>query len=564
MAQPMLGKTPDRPPDMQLIQSGPAGKTARVSRKSVIGLAVLLSFSFVLNAVVAFEASSTTDEPHHLLYARRLLHVEADRVIPDYCDSQMPISVLNELPEASGSFLDGHRLLPSIASVLNRYKAARIATLFATMGLALLVYLWALELYGEGPAFAACLLCSLSPNLIAHGTLATTDMYFALGVVGSLYFVRRYLLQPTLRNAVVAGLVLALAQITKSFALVLYVVAFLAIVLVMLRQTQPRSLSIKRAVLFGVISAAWFLVIINVSFVFDRTFLPLSAYHFETASFQRLQQTPVLRRVAVPVPYPFLQGLDLMKRDEETGGTFGYIYLLGELRNPASPTFHAFKSYYAVVWFYKEPIALQILFLWGLFWVFRNRRFGDLITGEALLLTAAVILVVWLSFFNKAQIGIRHILPALAIETIIAGAAFSNFSKKSRPQKAVLGVLVLWLVGSVASYYPQMIPYVNEWVHERRYAYKIMADSNLDWGQEDGIVDVYLHQNPDVLLDPSPERAAGRILVRVNRLTGVDRWTPSAAYLDKQYRPVGMVGYAHLLFEVPPGDVPANPPKSAY
>jgi len=124
MAQPMLGKTPDRPPDMQLIQSGPAGKTARVSRKSVIGLAVLLSFSFVLNAVVAFEASSTTDEPHHLLYARRLLHVEADRVIPDYCDSQMPISVLNELPEASGSFLDGHRLLPSIASVLQHQRPA--------------------------------------------------------------------------------------------------------------------------------------------------------------------------------------------------------------------------------------------------------------------------------------------------------------------------------------------------------------------------------------------------------------------------------------------------------
>ncbi len=564
MVQPMLGETPDRPPDMHLIQDDPVGKSARVSRKSVIALAVLLSFSFVLNAIVALTASSTTDEPHHLVYARRLLHLEADRVIPDYCDSQMPISVLNTLPEACGSFLDSHHLLPSIASVLNRYKAARIATLFATMGLALLVYLWALELYGEVPAFAACLLCTLSPNLIAHGTLATTDMYFAVGVVASLFLVRRYLLQPTLRNAVVAGLVLALAQITKSFALVLYGVAFLAIVLVMLRQTPPRSLTVKRALIFGAISAAWFLAIINVSFVFDRTFLPLSVYHFETASFQRLQQTPVLRHVAVPLPYPFLQGLDLMKRDEETGLTFGYIYLLGELRNPASPTFHSFKSYYAVVWFYKEPIPLQILFLWGLFWVFRNRRFGDLITGEGLLLIAAAILVVWLSLFNKAQIGIRHILPALAIETIIAGAAFSNFSKKSRPQKALLGVLVLWLVGSVASYYPHMIPYMNEWVHDRRYAYKIMADSNLDWGQEDAIVDAYLHQNPDVLLDPSPEHSAGRILVRVNRLTGVDRWTPSAVYLDKQYRPVGMVGYAHLLFEVPPVDVPANPPAAAH
>jgi hypothetical protein len=231
------------------------------------------------------------------------------------------------------------------------------------------------------------------------------------------------------------------------------------------------------------------------------------------------------------------------------------------LRNPASPTFRPFKSYYAVVWFYKEPIALQILFLWGLFWVVRNRRLGDLITGEGLLLLASGILVVSLSFFNKAQIGIRHILPALAVETIIGGAVFSNFSRKSRPQKVVLGILVLWLAGSVASYYPQMIPYMNEWVHDRRYAYKILADSNLDWGQDDAIVHAFLEKNPDVVLDPA-KHVAGRILVRANRLTGIDRWTTSAAYLDKQYRPVATVGYAHLLFEVPAGDVATTPPAS--
>lgn len=537
-----------------------ADNRTRIGRKALIRLAVLLSFSFLLHEVVALKASTTTDEPHHLLYAKQMiLQLNADRVVQGYCDSQMPISVLNALTGGAGYYLQTHHLFPQLRSILNPYKTARLATIFATLVLGLLVYLWAFDLYGESAALAACLLCTLSPNLIAHGTLATTDMYFAVGVVGSLFFLRRYLLQPILRNAVVAGLALALAQITKSFAIVLYAVAFLAIALVMARQRPPRSLTAKRVLLFGAIAAAWFLAIINVSFLFDRTFLPLSAYHFETASFQRLQQVPLLRQAAVPVPYPFLQGLDLMRRDEETGLTFGYIYLRGELRDPSSPAFRPFKSYYAVAWFYKEPIALQILFLWGLFRVFTRRRFADLITGEGLLLTAAAILVIWLSFFNKAQIGIRHILPALAIEPIIAGAVFSNFSRKSWPQKALLGVLVLWLAGSVASYYPQMIPYMNEWVHDRRYAYKILADSNLDWGQDDDLVKAFLQQNPDVLLD-TPRHVAGRILVRANRLTGVDRWTTSAAYLDKQYRPVATVGYAHVLFEVPAGDVVAAPP----
>ena len=561
MVQPVLGES-NRAEGASLSIDVVSERRPRISRRSLICLAVVLGLSALLDGYVAFRASSTTDEPHHLLYAQQILHGNADRLVPYYCDSQMPISVLNAAPQVLGEYLDHHHLVPSLASVLSRYKAARIPTILASLVLAVLVYLWALELYGEGAALAACLLCTLSPNLIAHGTLATTDMYFAVGVVASLFFFRRYLMEPTLRNAVIAGLVLALAQITKGFALALYGIVLIALAVEMLRQSSPRSLTLKRALVFAAIAAGWFVAIINVSFVFDRTFLPLSAYHFETAGFQRLQQAPLLRHVAVPLPYPFLQGLDMMKQDEETGLTFGYIYLLGELRNPASPSFHSFKSYYAVAWFYKEPIALQILFLWGLVWIARHRRVADILAGEGLLLATAAILVLWLSFFSKAQIGIRHILPVLAIETIIAGAAFSNFAKKSRVQKAVLGALVLWLAVSVASYYPQMIPYMNEWVHNRTYAYKILADSNLDWGQEDALVDAYLRQHPDVQLDP-PKHVAGRILVRVNRLTGVDRWTPSAAYLDQQYRPIAMVGYAHLLFDVPAQDVVPESHKPA-
>ena len=559
MVQPELGEVSNRAPDAHSSKNWPSPDARRISRRSVIALAVVLSFSALLNGMSHSEPP--TQRMNHIICCTegRLLHLEADRRIPYYCDSQMPISVLNAAPQVIGDYLESHHLLltsPRYSADIKLPGLPRFSRLWASLAGLLL----GAGLYGEGPALAACLLCTLSPNLIAHGTLATTDMYFAVGVVGSLFFFRRYLLQPTLHHAVIAGLALALAQITKSFAIVLYGVAFLAIAVTMFRQKPPRSLTPKRVLLFAAIAVAWFIAIINLSFVFDRTFMPLGAYHFETASFQRLQQTPLLRHLAVPLPYPFLQGLDMMKQDEETGGTFGYVYLLSELRDPSSPSFHSFKSYYTVAWFYKEPIALQILFLWGLIWIVRNRRPGDFFAGEGMLLTAAAILFVGLSFFSKAQIGIRHILPVLAIETIIAGAAFSNFPAKSWPKKAILCILVLWLAGSVASYYPQMIPYMNEWVHDRRFAYRILADSNLDWGQEDAIVDQYLRQNPGVILDP-PRHVSGRILVRVNRLTGVDRWTPSAAYLEKQYRPVAMVGYAHLLFEVPAKDVPPIPAK---
>jgi hypothetical protein len=100
-----------------------------------------------------------------------------------------------------------------------------------------------------------------------------------------------------------------------------------------------------------------------------------------------------------------------------------------------------------------------------------------------------------------------------------------------------------------------MIPYMNEWVHDRRLSYRILADSNLSWGQNTDVVEAFLRENPDVKLDP-PEPVAGRILVDGNRLTGVRRKGPSSVYLARRYRPVAQVGYAHFLFVVPAEDIP--------
>ncbi len=107
------------------------------------------------------------------------------------------------------------------------------------------------------------------------------------------------------------------------------------------------------------------------------------------------------------------------------------------------------------------------------------------------------------------------------------------------------------MAASAASYYPQMIPYMNEWVHDRRFAYQILSDSNLDWGQNQEIVDHYLQNNPDVILNPI-QPVTGRVLVRANCLTGVYQPFNCDAAWMKQYKPVAQVGYAHFLFVVPP------------
>jgi len=109
------------------------------------------------------------------------------------------------------------------------------------------------------------------------------------------------------------------------------------------------------------------------------------------------------------MPIEFLQGLDLTKYSEEAGDWCGDVYLLGESRDSWDQSFHGFKPYYAVALFFKEPIALQGLFLCVLVWIWKNRTLEEFLFGEGLLLAAAAILLSWFSFFSRKQIGTRHI-----------------------------------------------------------------------------------------------------------------------------------------------------------
>jgi 4-amino-4-deoxy-L-arabinose transferase-like glycosyltransferase len=529
-------------------------------RKGLICFVLLICSSAVVDTIVALRMSATYDEGRHLEYGARILRLRPDREYWGHFDSMMPISALNATPGVVAYTLEKHHWFPHhLSAALNKLPIARFPTIMATLALTLMVYLWAYDLWGVEAALAASLLCMLSPNLIAHGTLVTTDMYHALGVVGSLYFFRRFLLHPTMSHALFAGLALALAQITKPFALSLYAVVCIGMALAIFKRGPLGSLTPRRLLAFTAIAGASFVATINVVYSFDRTFTPVGSYRFQSPLFSQFQKLTFLSRVPIPFPYPFLQGLDMTKHIEETGSCCGNIYLLGEVRDPRKLSFQGFKSYYAVALFFKEPIALQGLFLCGLVWIWRNRRLGDFLFGEGLLLAAVAILVLWLSFFDKAQIGIRHILPALAVEIVIAGASFSHFSSKPRVEKVALSILILWLAVSSASYYPHMIPYMNEWVADRRLSYRVLADSNLDWGQDRAVVDEFIRKNPDVILDPEVP-TAGRILVSANRLTGVLPWNPREIWLAKQYRPVAHVGYAHFLFVVPAEENTVGPP----
>lgn len=505
-------------------------------------LIYILIAAFILDAIVAKSMSQTMDEADHIRYGRKVLLANPDRSEP-YMDAKAAVTSLNALPRVIAEHITS---FPRIRKWL--YSLVRLPSILSGLVVIAFICLFAGESYGSGAAIAAGALAALSPNLMAHETIATNDGYFAAGVLTSLFFFRKYLLRPTKVNAVLSGLTLAIAQLTKPMAIYLYPIAGLYLILAALRPARPR-LRAKDVAIYSAFAFGLAVVVVNAAYSFDRSLTPVGSYSFESDLLKRVQRTQWIDKVPVPFPYPVLQGFDQMLQIDKAGSTFGNVYLLGELRSVTDPSFHGFKSYYLVAWFFKEPIPLQVLFIWGIVYICIHRREAFLF-NEGLLLTAAAALVLWLSLFSKAQVGIRHILPALAIEIVIASAPFSKFAVGSRPKKVILGCLVIWLAVSVFSYYPQMIPYMNEWVWDRSSSYKILADSNLDWGQDARVVQEFLKANPDVVLDPD-DPIPGRILVGADRLVGVAPKEKGPLRWASHYRPVAQIGYAHFLFVIP-------------
>jgi 4-amino-4-deoxy-L-arabinose transferase-like glycosyltransferase len=503
----------------------------------------ILILAFVLDAIVAKSMSQTMDEADHIAYGMKVLRAAPDRSQP-YMDSKTPATALNALPRLISEHVGSVPMLRKWLSGL-----VRLPSILSILVVRSFIYLFAREWYGSTAAIAAATLAALSPNLIAHGTLATTDGYFAAGVLGSMFFLRRYLLEPTLRNALASGLTLALAQLTKPMAIYLYCIAGIFLIASMLRSPGFARLRGKQVAVYAAIAFGLAVAVLNGAYSFDRSLTPLGSYSFQSVPFARIQRAAWIEKLPVPFPYPVLQGLDQVVQVERAGAAYGNVYLLGELRDMAEPGFRGFKSYYLVAWFFKEPIPLQILFIWGIAYIVRRRR-AELLFNEGVLLAAAGALVLWFSLFSKAQIGIRHILPALAVETVIASAPFAEFGRSSRRKRVVLVCLVAWLALSTFSYFPHLIPYMNEWVWDRTSSYRILADSNLDWGQDAGVVRRFLKANPDVALDPEEPRS-GRILVGANRLVGVAPKDKGPLKWLLPYRPVAQIGYAHFLFVIP-------------
>jgi Dolichyl-phosphate-mannose-protein mannosyltransferase len=493
----------------------------------------------------------TNDESAHYRYGWQILNRDSTR----FDDSKMPFSALNALPRLAAEMLHPG----SLARRLKTVQFGRYATVLSGMLLGWLIFRWALALYGAAAGLLAVSLYVFDPNILAHSALVTTDLYAAWMIALAVWCFWRFLNHDGpgwWRAATLSAVTFGLAQLSKYSAAHL-VPIFLLLALghalpdlwALARAGHFRALA-RRGVSFAKVATLYvgvFLIIVHVGYWGQKTFQPLAACRFESLQFQHLQAAlsavPGLR---VPVPWAYIQGMDMVLERERTGGN---IYLLGQLGRGGVPG-RRFPEYYAVAWLFKEPIATQLLLYLALgAYLARFRRF-DFRRNEWFLACPVLFFAWYLTFVFNLQIGYRFALPVLPFLFVFTGSLVSGIETMRRSLTQLIGVLLLYLVASTLSYYPHFIPYFNELVWDRTKAYRIMADSNLGWSQDQGYLRRYLRRHPDAIEDPEGPQA-GTIVISVHKYVGIS-FGERYRWLRENFEPVDHIAHGHLIFRVTP------------
>jgi 4-amino-4-deoxy-L-arabinose transferase-like glycosyltransferase len=361
------------------------------------------------------------------------------------------------------------------------FRARMAASIFALL-VALLSFLMAREMFGNGAGFIALVLIVFEPNFLAHGALVTTDTGAAAALLASIYAFYRYVKSPSWGRVVVLGLAAGLFFIVKHSAVLLPPMLILLTVTELLRprQTEDDSRLHQGTRLAGALVIAG---IIAVGIMW-------ACYGFRYAARPAgTQLNPPLENTLAnlhPVEAKVITRMARWKVLPES-----WLYGLADVRSVANtwPSYMFGKIYAHGLWFYF-PVAFVIkatlttlIFLVLIVYAIATGKLRG--WREIIFLSLPPALYFCISMTSSLNIGVRHILLVFIFVLVLAGGAASRLIRSDRRWAAPIAVLIIFHVMSSLRAFPtSYIPYANELWGGPANIHKYLTDSTTDWGQQ--------------------------------------------------------------------------------
>ncbi|MDR3618888.1 MAG: glycosyltransferase family 39 protein [Paludisphaera borealis] len=345
-------------------------------------------------------------------------------------------------------------------------------------GLALTAW-WARRLNGSKAMAAAAWLYALSPNLIAHGSLITMETPLTTASTAMLMAFWAYLNDGRRRwfwtSAILGGL-----AFSCKFSVVLFP-PILALVWWAdgLRRGMSRGELVRHTIQIAVGMAAYVAALLLSDFALTGfSTLPLSPATGEHPSavgrFGALG--PLITRLyETPLPQDWV-GFATQMHHQLSGGP---SYLLGRTRMTG------WWYYYLAAAAVKVPLTFWLLAVWRLAIAVRpEARSGP---SDRMLIQVMVLFLIVTAIGSSRNYGFRYLLP-LAPLAIVWVSRIARDEPDAPPRRLRVreAVVALGLVGqaiAVAAVHPNELTYFHILAGGPVGGRRILADSNLDWGQ---------------------------------------------------------------------------------
>ncbi len=512
-------------------------------------MGILLLCYTVIQLYCIQKLSPNYDEGLFAYYGTTILKLKGNKDVALF-DSKLPITALNMLPRAVEQvFNPSLKRNDSYIDIIH----GRYISLLAAILLSLVVYRWSATLYGNTAGFCSFVLILLCPNFLCNGIFVSSDIFACLFMASGLFFLWKFGKTGSLKSFLCASFCVAFAQISK-FSMVHLLILFPLLLTVMfiysVRVFPCLSFSKSKIAVFFLLFFGINWLVVSAGHLFYGMFVPLNDYQFRSTAFQHLQSMfhGVGSWLPVPLPSSYISSMDAVMYFDSIGGGVkdslnGPTYLLGK------SSIKGFWYYYFVALFFKLAIPTLCLLIAALFYYTKRFKKKQFLVNEMFLLIPSLYYLIYLNFFYSTQVGIRHIIIILPLLYIFAGYFFAQV--KTNTAWYGIYALLAWQFISVARYFPDFVPYTNEFIVNKKMAYTKIADTNLCYGEGIVYLQEYLEQHPDAQYLPG-QMHAGKIIMEVNEMLNLNINTMKKYDWARKFVPEDHIHSQYLIFNITP------------
>jgi 4-amino-4-deoxy-L-arabinose transferase-like glycosyltransferase len=412
--------------------------------------AICLIVAFCLQGVLALpRLSATSDEAVHLASGYSYWQTRDFRMNGEHPPlakliAALPLLVLHPKLNTTSTAWDkaaeyefGFDFLYSNNADQLLFWARCAMVALAALGAAV-TFLWSRDLFGSLGGLLALGLYAFSPNLLAHGTLITTDVPVTVFSLLTLYLFWRQGENPNWHTSLATGLALGAAMTSK------YAGGLLPILIAGLACARAFRQPYRKAALLSEIRNLVVMAIASV-FVIEASYLFAAS------------------------PLEYFRNSTLVNSNHSPDYEY---YLLGQLKRDG------WWYYFLVAFLFKATLPTLILIMLA-----TARAFSGLTQrwGETILLAGMGFYLIVMSA-GANNLGVRYVLPVFPLIFVWISRIVPDYWT-NRLGRALLIILFTWQMWAALSTFPNYIPFFNELAGGPDNGPDILDDSNVDWGQ---------------------------------------------------------------------------------